>query len=319
MSSTSLLPLSLADLEAYDPQAPCPAGAGERRFLCPLCGDDKPKNAEHRCFCLNGYNGLYHCKRCNCKGRLKEHWTDTPKQPLNVVRAQKLHRAFEVRANEGITSMGETAPANTDPYLIWNASVPLGGTRGEGYLRKRGLTLQAAAWSGVRFVGDWYGRECLVFPFANEREELMAVSGRALGDGGLDKPANGSKKHGVFRALWREFGPFHPDAPILVCEAPLDALSLAQSGFAALALGGTSAPVWLAPRVAFRRVVLALDADGAGDEASEKLALHFAGYGARCVRLRPEGGKDWNAWLQRDASELRGFLEERLMNDLLFE
>ncbi len=316
---SSISPLSLADLEAYDPQALCPTGAGERRFLCPLCGDDKPKNAEHRCFCLNHSNGLYHCKRCNCKGCLKEHWTATPKQPPNTVRAQKLHRAFEVRPVEVISSLSDTGAPNTDPHLIWNAAVPLSGTRAEGYLRQRGLTLQAAAWSNVRFVRDWYGRECVVFPFGNEREELVAVSGRALGDGGLDKPANGSKKHGAFRALWRQFGPFHPDAPILVCEAPLDALSLAQCGFAALALGGTSAPAWLAPRVAFRRVVLALDADGAGDEASAKLALHFAGYGARSVRLRPEGAKDWNAWLQSGASELRDFLEERLMNDILFE
>lgn len=316
--TSSSPPLSLADLEAYDPQAPRPSGSGERRFLCPLCGDDKPKNSYHRCFCLNSSNGLYHCKRCNCKGRLKDHWSEAPKQPASAFHAQKLQKAFEVRSVDETTRASSVENSNTDPHLIWNASVSLLATKGETYLEKRGLRLETANWSNVRFARDWYGRETLVFPFGDENEELVAVSGRALADGGLDKPANGFKKHGVFRAKWREFGPFHPDAAIIVCEAPLDALSLAQSGFAALALGGTSAPTWLAKKVAFRRVILALDADKPGDEASEKLALHFAGYGARCVRLRPKEAKDWNAWLQFDAPGLRDFLEEHLMNEALF-
>ncbi len=47
--------LSLADLEAYDPRAT--ERGRERRFLCPCCGDGKPRNAAHRSLSLNTQTG----------------------------------------------------------------------------------------------------------------------------------------------------------------------------------------------------------------------------------------------------------------------
>jgi DNA primase len=85
---------------------------------------------------------------------------------------------------------------------------------------------------------------------------------------------------------------------ILITEAPIDALSLATCGYAALALIGTHFPPWLPRACAWRQVLLATDADAAGDAAAEKLAEALAHYGAKPARLRPAAGKDWNELLQ---------------------
>lgn len=44
-------------------------------------------------------------------------------------------------------------------------------------------------------------------------------------------------------------------------------------------------------------MLLATDADEAGDGAAVKLGRELASFGARCQRLRPEGAKDWNELL----------------------
>lgn len=85
---------------------------------------------------------------------------------------------------------------------------------------------------------------------------------------------------------------------LLVTEAPLDALSLAEAGYPAVAVCGTEASAWMHRASAFRRVLLAFDADEAGDRAADKIAPHLASFGARPQRLRPEGAKDWNEMLQ---------------------
>ena len=72
----------------------------------------------------------------------------------------------------------------------------------------------------------------------------------------------------------------------------IDALSLFLCGLPAIALAGTEGKPWLPDACHGRRVLLALDADVAGDRGSEKLAALLAG--AQCWRLRPEGAKDWN-------------------------
>jgi DNA primase len=90
---------------------------------------------------------------------------------------------------------------------------------------------------------------------------------------------------------------------LVVTEAPLDALSLAAVGVPALALCGTHAPAWLPLVAAFRRVALAFDADGAGDQAAALLGPLLRSFGARPERWRPEGGKDWNELLTRQGSQ----------------
>lgn len=305
--------LTLADLELFDPNAP--QRAGERRFLCPLCGGDKPKDAAHRSFCLNSESGLYHCKRCNSKGRLKEFWPDSPGTNRQNIAAQKLRRAFE------IAPMADNAEAKTDWLALWEKSQPLesNGSHGAaiGYLQRRGIAPQCARENEVRFLASWHGRPALVFPFQDISGTVVAISGRALRDGGMDKPASGPKKAGAFWASALGFGAFDTALPaVIVCEAPFDALSLAMAGYPALAIGGTVAPLWLHQKCAFRRVLLAFDADVAGHAASEKIGAHLTSFGATCSRLRPDGAKDWNQLLQHGGIEAIEEIVAPVVSDL---
>ena len=81
---------------------------------------------------------------------------------------------------------------------------------------------------------------------------------------------------------------------VILTEAPIDALSLAACGFPALALCGTSGPDWLHIVCGLRRVLLAFDADEAGEHAAIAIGDRLQPFGAKCQRLIPPQGKDWN-------------------------
>ena len=106
---------------------------------------------------------------------------------------------------------------------------------------------------------------------------------------------------------------------IIITEGPFDALALAAAGYPALAIMGGDGPAWLARACAVhhsRLVFIATDADAAGDAAAEKLAalLGPSGAGAKCGRLRPPIGKDWNDTLLAIGREaLSDHLAERVL------
>ncbi len=111
-----------------------------------------------------------------------------------------------------------------------------------------------------------------------------------------------------------------PRAVILV-EGAFDRLTLLAAGFQTnkiIALVGTAAPVnWLPAQV--KTVVLALDGDEGGQEASSRLAdqLALAGLQVKVCPLSQDGwGKDWNERWQRMgrrsvASVFEAFYEAR--------
>ena len=292
--------LALTDLEAFDPHSP--QRSGERRFLCPLCGENKPKDSAHRSLCINSSNGLYHCKRCNSKGRLKEYWEEKSSVNRSQITARQLRRAFDVESSVEINT------SKSDWQSLWKTAQPLERSDRHyavvHYLKKRGITFEIACDSNVCFVSDWHGRATLAFPFKSPDGEVVALAGRTLSNGGVDKPASGPKKTGAFFAAALGFKALDKALPaITLCEAPFDALSLAMAGYPSLALGGTVAPSWLCQQCAFRHILLAFDADVAGDSAAEKIGATLASFGATCQRLRPQGAKDWNELLQNAGSE----------------
>ena len=97
----------------------------------------------------------------------------------------------------------------------------------------------------------------------------------------------------------------------MLVEGPCDALSLAECDVPAVALVGTAAPPWLPQAAAFRRVVVALDADAAGDRAAAGLLDALASFARSVERLRPPTGKDWNDALLADYVGVCGALEAR--------
>lgn len=191
----------------------------------------------------------------------------------------------------------------------------MGGSRGETYLRGRGLPLEMCLSAKVKWSPSWLGRPAAVFPIYDDGGVLVAAQGRYT-DGRDDPKARtvGHKKSGVFLTggFWEQV---RIGAPIIVTEAPIDALSLAACGFPALALCGKSGwPLWLPIKCAFKEVMLCLDSDAAGEEGAAKLSLILKSLGAKVRRVAPEGAKDWNEMLaRRGAHQMEEWLCARLL------
>jgi DNA primase len=203
--------------------------------------------------------------------------------------------------------MGGLFPS-TNKAATWRHSLrnllPLSGTPAAAYLESRGLSLEVTVAAGVRFSPSWFGQAAVVFPVRDETGKLVAAQGRYLRAGNGPKARTaGDKKAGIFVTgnFWDEV---KKGAPVVVCEAPIDALTLAECGYPALALCGKDGwPLWLPIRCAFKHVALAFDADEAGDAGAQKLDGVLSSLGAQTFRLRPEGGKDWNELLQEQGRE----------------
>jgi DNA primase len=264
--------LSLAELEAFDPKA---GGHGKRnrKFYCPIHqGNSRSLNA-------NTQTGAYFCHACEAKGKLRE-YCDAP--------APAPTRVFQ-----------RTEPEKTpvdDRWKKWVADAKsIASTPGADYLESRGIPTAAAATAGVKF-GRWWRRneeankpeafEAVIFPIKNLDGEVVAAQARAIVGG--DKRTRGEKSAGIFFAT-----PAALDSKVVaVTEAPIDALALAACGLDAIALCGTNWPDWLPDALAGCDVLLATDADDAGDQCASDLARELQGR-ASIRRLRPEGVKDW--------------------------
>ena len=96
----------------------------------------------------------------------------------------------------------------------------------------------------------------------------------------------------------------NPPAVVILTESAVDAISARslrieetrEPGTVIVSTAGVacSVPPWI-ENWKPRGIICAYDADGAGDNAAERLALSDP----RVVRLRPSGAKDWNDMLRR--------------------
>ena len=337
MTPTPQNALSLADLEAYDHAAASVSAKGERRFLCPLCGHDKPRDAAHRSLCANLKNGAWRCWRCQEAGKLTDFWEERPVQSGRARARADYERTFAL-APEIVTSTTTPTPSlveDVSPQAspqpsperwrgLWREALPLTGTPGGRYLKSRSIPLLVATRSGACYCPQWHHAPAVLFPLSDRGgtgNHPVAVQGRHLAGSG--KFTEGHKKHGVFRApafvegqLWQPFD--KRLTAVIITEGPCDALSFAVCGFPALALVGTSGPEWLPQACAFRRVMLATDADEAGDRAADTLWPMLASLAAEPARLSPAeahaGAKDWNEALQMMGREaLADYLSSRVL------
>ncbi len=102
---------------------------------------------------------------------------------------------------------------------------------------------------------------------------------------------------------------------IILVEGGFDRLALLSAGFAAsevVALVGTAAPVeWIPGQV--KHILLALDGDAGGREASERLTDQFRRAGLSvsvCLPPQDNTGKDWSErWRQQGLKGLRPLIE----------
>lgn len=305
--------LCLSDLEAFDGRAPGGSGNKERRFCCPFCGSDKPRDAGHRSLCASLETGAFHCHRCDARGKLRDFWQERPAKssreragaffaPPITPNAAPVERAREVETG-----------------AVWRSNLaglqPLEGTPGAAYLTGRGLSVDLCERARVRFAPAWFGRPAAVFPSRDAEGALIGAQGRYTD--GRETPK--TRTAGTGGAFWT---PGALDARTLaIVEAPIDALSLAMAGVPALALFGCNFPAWLPNAIQGRRILIASDADEAGDKAGARWAAKLSGFFCTCWRLRPDasicpdldGVKDWNGALSLlGALDLRELLSMAL-------
>ncbi len=286
--------LTIAELEQHDPHAP--RGKRERRFLCPLCGSDKPRDRAHRSLAADTSTGAWVCHRCMEKGLLREFWTDRPIQTKRARSRASVARAF---ALSPIAEAPQKSEAAIDPQLVLESSVAIEGTPGAAYIEGRGIPVDVAHEAGVRFSSSFYGRAAVLFPMHDKSGALVAVNGRFID--GRDNPKTqtaGNKSLGLFTTPGALSSPL-----IAVCEGAMDALALWLCGVPSVALVGTSSPEWMPRSLAFSAVLLATDADKAGDDAAARLVGELEARAARTFRLRPRSAKDWGEALQLMGAE----------------
>lgn len=280
---------------------------------------------------VNTSSGAWNCKRCGASGLLREfrtsHQRDSRVYPSSRTRAAAARNAFEItpaldpRPAAAIPAPSPTTSddqeriakarqiyARCPSYIDHDQAEKAGAILPEhdspaaSYLRRRGLTALFPLLSGVRYHPNYCNRgPAAIFPIYGPADdqggrELMAIQGRFLNpaDGQPKAMTIGKSSLGVFgtpEALRQD--------EVFVCEAPIDALSLAECGFPALALIGTNFPAWLPAECAGKRVLIATDADDAGEKGAGKLCDALAALGTIPERLKPQGAKDWNEFLQR--------------------
>jgi len=204
------------------------------------------------------------------------------------------------------TAASVTAAERENVRAALRGAVPTAGTPGAAYLERRGIASDAATAQGVRYHRVWLGRgPAVIFELRDREGNIVAAQGRFIDSvAGPKTLSRGAVRAGVFAtagALDRRLGA----SAVAIVEAPIDALSLAVSELPAIALcGATVRPPWLRRELAYADIVLALDADRAGDAAAAEIA-RWLDVGTRSRRLElPAGFKDTNALLVTDPDAL---------------
>lgn len=299
--------LSLANLEAFDPRAK--AGRPNRRFLCPFCHGDRKQDDAHRCLSVNVNTGAWVCPRCNSKGLLMEYRTHRPELG---------NKGQPKRKPSPFTLQPKAPPAPDTPTdrgydygAILRAVKPLDGSPAAAYLAKRGIPFELIPTGArIRYMPASPSlkiRESVAFGLIDSKGQPVGLQLRNI-EGDFKTTRKGPDGPFCFATP----GALEASRPI-VTEAPIDALTLAACGYPAVATCGTSFPDDLAALFVLRSVVLAHDADPPGDKAAETAAAKLQTFGASCIRLKPEGAKDWNEYAQRYGLDAL----RRVLDDLL--
>jgi Toprim-like len=292
--------LTLEALYQYDGQ---PQHHGHHlRFICPLeaCTGRAHSNDPHS-LSVDEDSGAWKCHSCGAAGQLEDFRAPTSKDKESW-RDRERAKAYKAMFPTSSRQAHSTAPVSesqqkiiADVGIRYDQYGTVAGTPGADYLTSRSIPVELAEASGVRY-GELYKRAAVIFPIRDADGQLVALNGRFLTvvDKQRKTQSAGPISMGVFMT------PGALSAPqVAICEAACDALSLAAAGLPAVALIGTSSrPAWLRIALARATIVIAMDADVAGDTAAKSLAAWLC-FGPVPNRLRPpEAHKDWNGALQ---------------------
>jgi hypothetical protein len=303
--------LSLAEIEALPGNNRVRATNGWRSYRCPL---PACRGHEKVALRINMATGGYVCHRCNAKGLLAE-WRD---DRSNDARARG-HRAL-ARATRARPAVTATAPApETWPWRDqWDAAIPIaddGAVAGMAYVWGRAIVPVTAIMAGVRYsarygtaehrrADDGVSHRCDPGPAVLVPLWSPQGPSRTLAITGVQgRYIDGREAYGWRKVQTGGTGAFLTAGadeadPVAIVEGPFDALAMADGGPAwlgtpAIACTRASLPPWLLACVLDRTVIVAFDADDAGDRGADVAIAALHGAGAIVARVRPRGHKDW--------------------------
>ena len=182
------------------------------------------------------------------------------------------------------------------------------------HLKSKGFAYEQMVAAGVASVGrnqsvyDRF-RERAMFPILDVRGNVIAFGGRRMKNDDSAKYINTAdtpvfkKSHNVY-AL--NFAKNHANGQLILCEGYMDVIALHQAGFqnavAPLGTAFTAEQAQLLSRYA-KEVVVTLDADAAGQKATDRALtiLEQAGVNARILRI-PDG-KDPDEYMKKNGEE----------------
>jgi hypothetical protein len=82
---------AITDLDTFDSREW--SSNGQRRRVCPGCGETKKQDKEHACFVYDPDSGKYDCKRCGLKGTLVDYWETIARCPYCDLLREDFQRA----------------------------------------------------------------------------------------------------------------------------------------------------------------------------------------------------------------------------------
>lgn len=305
---------------------------GDRyRTYCPIHGSD-----HQRSLSINAKNGFGHCFSCEARVFVSEF------NPQMATRLQRRRYGdvspTQIRSLPSVLSHPKKVLQQdwqTEEVQLLHALQAQGALRldreaawnGQAYLEARHIPLQLAIAAGVGYLGAGAGQkerllqrweDRLIFPLATFGAPLTrGFAGRLLWQwqGCQDETAHKQHLERNERKRWIKTNPagwfWEPkhlptSDPVIVVEGPFDRLAVLAAGDfqpgEVIALVGTALqPEWLSNAHA---VLLALDGDQGGKEASKRIQQHLAWKQVRvepCV-MSSVGGKDWSERWSRQGS-----------------
>lgn len=157
----------------------------------------------------------------------------------------------------------------------------------------------------LRASGHEHFRGSVVVPILGERGQLVQMYGRKIGP----KLREGTPLHlylaGPHAAVWN-VDALATSKEIILCEALLDAMTFWAAGYRHVITsygvsGFTEAHRTALRRYGTERVLIAYDADAAGDRGAEQVAEELKHMGIACYRVHFPRGMDANAYALANA------------------
>lgn len=254
---------------------------------CPVCQAERRRDQRGLSIRAEGETLLAYCFKGGCEFRDIVQAAGLPRDSLRCDPVA----AHEAEAKRDAYAGEQLAKARR----LWGLCKPIAGTKGEAYLRGRGITCPlppALGWAVDVFHGPsarWLSAMVGDVSTGGIHRTYFEKSGARIG--GNAKMMQGPCAGGAV-ALSEAQG------PLVVCEGIETGLSLLSgllrgpaTVWAALSTSGMKA--LQLPQVA-GRLTIAADGDAAGKDAANTLATRAAALGWRVSLLPAPDGRDWN-------------------------